>query len=620
MALQAQQRQLLLLANNNNNKEIKTQTWNAKTTLPSPPQRSRSTNNFKKERKPISQLSPLYKSVRRTKTNFTTANITLKKKGKVKAKKTISKKKYKNIVNEKQQQQKMKNITHRNKSNENIATNNKFILSNKVRKQNAFLPSKNITNKAFRSDSLQMQIEFQEKLRKLKEQAKHDRFGIQEQNLPQNINRTGFYSKIFALHEEYFEKICENDLSYGQLLKQIKNEYDKQFRLAGKTDHGYQIVQSCQEELKNVNEMLINEKTGKKLLKEEITRIKEMLELQKQANQTKTPPLSLNKSIPKQRLQQREQTYNGSPIPSPLKNKLKTPTSQIKKYSNEIVSSISTGSLRSENKYTGGGSSSIINSSLTTKNIDGISLTEVKELKEEVKLLRMVLSEQNPKAYKEIFGSGSISIVNSSTRSFDIETPEHDASAYTSNPNDNNSSTHRSEGNSSGRLLHTPPHSDATNEGIYDENKNNYSNNLSQERLKLHHRFTSNTLGSYNNSWESIGELEGSRLGSSNISSSGKYKGTPLRNIPEGQSVASHGNLLPLTNIPEEEYLSETSRSVMTDRSTRSVLSDASSMALSPRLSFGKDLTRPPDVPSLELNQLANLKSEISESDDQEST
>ena len=247
----------------------------------------------------------------------------------------------------------------------------------------------------------------------------------------------------------------------------------------------------------------------------------------------------------------------------------------------------------------------------------------MKELKEEVKLLRMVLSEQNPKAFKEIFGSGSISIVNSSIRSFDIETPENDASAYTIIRNDNNSSIHESEGNASGRSLHTPPHSDTINDGIYDENKNNYSNNLSQERLKLHHRFTSNTVGSYNNSWENIGELEGSRLGSSGssiISGSGKYKGTPLRNIPEGQSIASHGNLLPLTNIPEEEYLSETSRSVMTDRSTRSVLSDASSMALSPRLSFGKDLTRPSNVPSLELNQLANLKSETSESDDQEST
>ena len=53
----------------------------------------------------------------------------------------------------------------------------------------------------------------------------------------------------------------------------------------------------------------------------------------------------------------------------------------------------------------------------------------------------------------------------------------------------------------------------------------------------------------------------------------------------------------------------------MTDRSIRSVLSDASSMALSPRLNFGKELSRPSDVPSLELNHLADLKDETSESD-----
>ena len=80
MALQAQQKQVLLsLANSNSNKEMKTQTWNADTTLPSPPQKSRSTNNLRKGKKPASQLSPLYKAVRRTKTNFTTTNVVRKK-------------------------------------------------------------------------------------------------------------------------------------------------------------------------------------------------------------------------------------------------------------------------------------------------------------------------------------------------------------------------------------------------------------------------------------------------------------------------------------------------------------------------------------------------------------
>ena len=116
-----------------------------------------------------------------------------------------------------------------------------------------------------------------------------------------------------------------------------------------------------------------------------------------------------------------------------------------------------------------------------------------------------------------------------------------------------------------------------------------------------------------NHSWENIGEVEGSRLGAAVGGT--KYKSTTLRNIPEGQSIASHCSSLPLTNIPEEEYLSETSRSMMTDRSIRSVLSDASSMALSPRLSFGKDLAKPSEVPSLELTRLDEFQTSDSDID-----
>ena len=629
MAMQAQQKQVLLsLANSNSNKEMKTQTWNADTTLPSPPQKSRSTNNLRKGKKPASQLSPLYKAVRRTKTNFTTTNVVRKKRGKGK-KKLIKKQRNNNNNNRQQQQQLLQQKQH-------------FIINTKPPTINNVFAKSNTTKKPFRSDSLQIQIEFQEKLRILKEQAKHDRFGIEQQNIPQNINKTGFYSKIFALHEEYFGKICENDLSYGHILKLIKGEYDKQFQLAGKTDHGKKIIQNCQQELKNVNQMLKKEQNENKTLKEEISRLNEEMELLQQRQQqqqqqqeqeySKTLPLSTNNHLqhPRQQFlsQLQEHEYNGSPIPSPVRNKLKTPTNQIKRNSNNggsnnIMFSTTNNSVNSEGKYDG---SSIINSSLTTttaKNLDAVSPTEVKELREEVKLLRMFISEQNPKAWKEIFGSGSItsnvgSLINSSSMrsSHDniVATPENDLSNTILN---NSHISTGSDGNGSGRLLNTPPNRDLNDTVFIDEHKSNNNNKLSQERLKLHHRFTSNTLSNNNNSWENIGELDGARLGSSSSGGGGggKFKSRPLLNIPEGQSIGTHGSLLPLTNIPEEEYLSETSRSVMTDRSIRSVLSDASSMALSPRLNFGKELSRPSDVPSLELNHLADLKDETSESD-----
>ena len=174
-------------------------------------------------------------------------------------------------------------------------------------------------------------------------------------------------------------------------------------------------------------------------------------------------------------------------------------------------------SVNSEGKYDG---SSIINSSLTTttaKNLDAVSPTEVKELREEVKLLRMFISEQNPKAWKEIFGSGSItsnvgSLINSSSMrsSHDniVATPENDLSNTILN---NSHISTGSDGNGSGRLLNTPPNRDLNDTVFIDEHKSNNNNKLSQERLKLHHRFTSNTLSNNNNSWENIGELDGAR-------------------------------------------------------------------------------------------------------------
>ena len=49
--------------------------------------------------------------------------------------------------------------------------------------------------------------QFQEKLRVLKEQAKHDRFGQQHKHLPQNIMNSGFYSKIFACMKNIWKNL-----------------------------------------------------------------------------------------------------------------------------------------------------------------------------------------------------------------------------------------------------------------------------------------------------------------------------------------------------------------------------------------------------------------------------
>ena len=257
--------------------------------------------------------------------------------------------------------------------------------------------------------------------------------------------------------------------------------------------------------------------------------------------------------------------------------------------------------------------SSVIDSSSTAKKVQAASPTELQELREEVKLLRSVLSEQNPKLWKELFASRSTASTNSVISLVAAEPEKNlykDLNMDTSVVEREDSLNGQNE-----NLMHTPPIPalKQVDFGSSCDINNNKNDSLSHEHLKIHQRFTSNQLGHKNHSWESIGEVEGSRLGAAVGGT--KYKSTPLRNIPEGQSIASHCSSLPLTNIPEEEYLSETSRSMMTDRSIRSVLSDASSMALSPRLSFGKDLAKPSEVPSLELTRLDEFQTSDSDMD-----
>ena len=55
----------------------------------------------------------------------------------------------------------------------------------------------------------------------------------------------------------------------------------------------------------------------------------------------------------------------------------------------------------------------MIDSSSTAKKVQAASPTELQELREEVKLLRSVLSEQNPKLWKELFASRSTASINS---------------------------------------------------------------------------------------------------------------------------------------------------------------------------------------------------------------
>ena len=232
-----------------------------------------------KDRKPLSQLSPLYKAARRSKTNFKNRDVPVRRKRKNKSKTKAS-----NRHDSSRYQHKNTLLTVSKKKQYDGRINSKQdftrIISNRKQKQ-------------FRSDSLQIEIEFQEKLRVLKEQAKHDRFGQQHKHLPQNIMNSGFYSKIFCLHEEYFGKICESDLSYGSILKLIKAEYDKQFKLAGRTDYGSSIIDSYTKEINALEGSLEKEKETNKTLQNEIARLKETI-MQQDCTRTLTPPSTNN--------------------------------------------------------------------------------------------------------------------------------------------------------------------------------------------------------------------------------------------------------------------------------------------------------------------------------------
>ena len=600
MSLKVQQSQLnrhksqvnyLTLSNLASGNAVKTQTWNAETTLQSSLNRLGGKSGHPKDRKPLSQLSPLYKAVRRSKTNFKNRDVPVRRKRKNKAKTKAS---IRHDSSRYQHKNTLLTVSKKKQHNSRINSKQNFtgVISNRKQKQ-------------FRSDSLQIEIEFQEKLRVLKEQAKHDRFGQQHKHLPQNIMSSGFYSKIFRLHEEYFGKICESDLSYGSILKLIKAEYDKQFKLAGRTDYGSSIIDSYTNEINTLKESLEKEKETNKTLENEIARLKETI-MQQDHTKTLTPPSTnnVNDDIQQPQHVKGRIPYNDSPTSFPFRSSHKTPISQMKHYSGNNGSPI---------RSVGHGGSSVIDSSSTAKKVQAASPTELQELREEVKLLRSVLAEQNPKLWKELFASRSTASTNSVISLVAAE-PEKilykDLNMDTSVVKREDSLNGQNE-----NLLQTPPIPELKQVafGSSCNVNNNKNDSLSHEHLKIHQRFTSNQLGHKNHSWENIGEVEGSRLG---VAVGGtKYKSTTLRNIPEGQSIASHCSSLPLTNIPEEEYLSETSRSMMTDRSIRSVLSDASSMALSPRLSFGKDLAKPSEVPSLELTRLDEFQTSDSDMD-----
>ena len=87
--------------------------------------------------------------------------------------------------------------------------------------------------------------------------------------------------------------------------------------------------------------MLKKEQNENKTLKEEISRLNEEMELlqqrqqqQQQQEQEYSTPLSTNNHLqhPRQQFlsQLQEHEYNGSPIPSPVRNKLKTQQIKLK--------------------------------------------------------------------------------------------------------------------------------------------------------------------------------------------------------------------------------------------------------------------------------------------------
>jgi hypothetical protein len=354
----------------------------------------------------------------------------------------------------------------------------------------------------YRSASIDLEIEFREKIRKVKQHTENARFGPGPMEL-------GIDSEIFRVHQEYFERVCESDQTYGCLLQIIKAEYDRQLKHLGWHAGDASVAELLQSELKKVSQLYEDEIKTNRVLKERLEY------LQKELNS------------------QKEHMFQ-SPSTTP---EIKTP-SPGPKAGKWTESSTGNNRIRS-----------------TTY----VSPTEVKELREEVNLLRQVLAEQNPSLLSDRSGSAT-STPGSGRHQFFVKTPIE----------------HKSELNSGSNLSHT-------------------SGEITGHQ-KLVRR----------NSWDHLGDAPGD--------GTRPFKGTPLGNIPEENIVSpSRGVDLvlgsglnnPLFKIPEEDSGQlDTSRSQLyTDRSVHSVMSDASSMALSPRLFLGKTV-RPTDLPSLEFDKL----------------
>ena len=182
MSLKVQQSQLnrhksqvnyLTLSNLANGNAVNARTWNAETTLKSSLNRFGGKSCGPKDRKPLSQLSPLYKAARRSKTNLKNRDVPVRRKRKNKSKTKASNR---HDSSRYQHKNKLLTVSKEKQYDGRINSKQDFtrIISNRKQKQ-------------FRSDSLQIEIEFQEKLRVLKEQAKHVRFGQRHKHLPQNI-------------------------------------------------------------------------------------------------------------------------------------------------------------------------------------------------------------------------------------------------------------------------------------------------------------------------------------------------------------------------------------------------------------------------------------------------
>lgn len=460
-----------------------------------------------KSRKPLTQLSPLSKGVRAN-TNFTVNS-------KKKKKKTV-KGKGKRAVRAKPSRQKRpaQKIAH---SSSAKRITHSYTAPNLHEITSKFGPGNN-----FRSDALQLEIAFKEKLRAFQQQESNNRFGPSPQRL-------GYYSQKFRTIEEYFDKICQVDQSYGRILKVIKKEYDEQIRQVGRTESDLSIVDELRRDMKTMAEALEVQRRNEKQNESVVKSLMKELNGYKQREM-----LSMRGGSPAMK------SPGESPSPAP-------PIPQT-----SFVKSTSP---------------SLQTPSPSEKPVYYISPTEVSELKEEIKLLRQVISEQNPRDAEILWGGTNSDRSDRSGGDAATPSPMQSAPAASSEKGDKPS-----------------------NDPVAPSVPGKFSADKTLRR---------------SNSWENLADIEGGRL----------FKGTPLGNIPEEKTIASLGVGTPLANIPEEESIIDTSRSlIMTDRSVRSVLSDASSMALSPRLFLAKQ-ARPLDVPSLQFSGLADLPPSESESD-----